>query len=168
MIAGIAVIALSMVGEARAEMVKSFRDWTLYVYQDRDGKLCYIASLPTKQEGNYSNRDQPAAFVSRLPTNPPKEEVSVQPGYSFKAGSEVDVVVDGSATFKFFTQGENAWARTPRDDQTLIAAMRRGGAMTVKGTSTRDTFSLDTYSLLGFTAAYNAMNDACKDARSGR
>jgi hypothetical protein len=148
-------------------MVRSYRDWTLYVHQDQDGKLCYIASLPTKQEGNYSNRDQPAAFVSRLPTTPAKEEVSIQPGYSYKSGSDVAVVVDSSDSFSFFTQGEHAWARTPRDDQNLIAAMRRGSAMTVRGTSIRDTFSLDTYSLLGFTAAYNAMNDACRNARSG-
>jgi hypothetical protein len=31
----------------------------------------------------------------------------------------------------------------------------------VRGTSTKGTYSLDTYSLLGFTAAYQAMTDAC-------
>jgi hypothetical protein len=34
--------------------------------------------------------------------------------------------------------------------------------MTVKGTSSRDTLTLDTYSLKGFTAAHNAANKACK------
>ena len=33
--------------------------------------------------------------------------------------------------------------------------------MTVKGSSMRDTASLDTYSLSGFTAAYEAMRGAC-------
>ena len=37
--------------------------------------------------------------------------------------------------------------------------------MTVRGTSTRDTYSLDTYSLSGFTAAYEAMRDACATSR---
>jgi hypothetical protein len=32
----------------------------------------------------------------------------------------------------------------------------------VRGTSVKGTFSLDTYSLLGFTAAYQAMVDACR------
>jgi hypothetical protein len=32
----------------------------------------------------------------------------------------------------------------------------------VRGTSTRRTYSLDTYSLLGFTAAYEAMVNACR------
>jgi hypothetical protein len=34
--------------------------------------------------------------------------------------------------------------------------------MTVRGTSAKGTFSVDTYSLLGFTAAYQAMTDACR------
>jgi hypothetical protein len=39
--------------------------------------------------------------------------------------------------------------------------MKRGTDMTVRGTSVKNTYSLDTYSLLGFTAAYKAMIDAC-------
>ena len=44
--------------------------------------------------------------------------------------------------------------------------MRRGVDMTVRGTSTKNTYSLDTYSLLGFTAAYEAMQEACNDRAS--
>ena len=149
---------------ARAEQVGSFRDWTAFVHQDRDGKLCYIVSEPKNQEGNYTRRGKAAVFVSRLPTDPPRLEVNVQPGYAYKQGLPVEVVVDSGPTFQLFTQGEHAWARDG-EDTALIEAMRAGSRMTVRGTSTRDTFSLDTFSLLGFTAAYNAMMDACKDAR---
>jgi hypothetical protein len=38
--------------------------------------------------------------------------------------------------------------------------------MTVRGTSTLSTYSLDTYSLLGFTAAYDAMVEACTGSTS--
>ena len=40
--------------------------------------------------------------------------------------------------------------------------MKAGSDLTVRGTSTRDTFSLDTFSLLGFTAAHQAMVQACQ------
>jgi tRNA(Leu) C34 or U34 (ribose-2'-O)-methylase TrmL len=161
-IAAAALVILGTAVPAAAEMVGSFQDWTLYVHEDDAGKLCYVASLPTRQSGNYTSRGQAAAFVSRLPTRPPREEVSVQPGYNYKSGSEVQVVVDDSRKFTMFTQGEHAWAHEG-EDPTLIDAMRRGLEMTVRGTSTRDTFSLDTYSLRGFTAAYNAMQEACPD-----
>jgi hypothetical protein len=86
--------------------------------------------------------------------------VSVQPGYSFKPGSTVEIRIGGKR-WDFFTQGEHAWANTDDEDRQVIAAMKDGSDMTVRGTSTLDTFSLDTYSLLGFTAALEALRDAC-------
>jgi hypothetical protein len=60
-----------------------------------------------------------------------------------------------------FTRGEHAWTKSREADEALINAMKRGSNMTVRGTSAKRTYSLDTYSLLGFTAAYQAMVDAC-------
>jgi len=40
--------------------------------------------------------------------------------------------------------------------------MRAGLTMVVKGTSSRGTLTTDTYSLRGFTAAYDAMQKACE------
>lgn len=159
------ILALSVlqVQPALAQTPKflgSHRDWTVYEVEDGKGKVCYIASEPTKQDGNYSRRGNPAVLVARLPGEPPSEQVSIQPGYTYKEKSAVEVKVEGR-DFELFTQGEHAWAKTDADDQALITAMRRGLTMTVKAVSTRDTFSLDTYSLNGFSSAYQAMQDAC-------
>jgi hypothetical protein len=159
----LATALMAGIATAAAAQVGTFRDWSTYVHEDRDGRLCYIVSEPKGQEGSYSRRGKAAAFVSRLPTNPPRFEVNVQPGYTYKPGSVVEVTIDGRK-FTLFTRDEHAWAREG-EDATVIEAMRGGSRMTVRGTSTRDTYSLDTYSLLGFTAAYNAMVEACKDAR---
>lgn len=161
-LAGIAVTTVQAQTAAAQtpKFLSNHRDWTVYEVEDGSGKICYIASEPTNQEGNYSRRGNPAVLVARLPGDPPSEQVSVQPGYTYRDGSTVDVNIEGQ-TFQLFTQGEHAWARTDEDDRALIAAMRRGLTMTVRGTSTRDTYSLDTYSLAGFTAAFEAMRDAC-------
>jgi len=39
--------------------------------------------------------------------------------------------------------------------------MIRGAEMVIAGESSRGTQTTDTYSLLGFTAAHEAMNEAC-------
>lgn len=150
--------------EAPPKLIDNFTDWMLYSFQNEQGQVCYIASLPTKEDGNYTRRGPAAVLVAKLPLPSPgeNEQVSVQPGYSYLKGSSVDVTV-GDQKFSLFTDGEHAWANTPDDDQKLIAAMRRGAEMQVKGTSIKETFSLDTYSLRGFTAAYNAMKDTCAD-----
>lgn len=157
------VVATGGAATAAAQTPKflaNHRDWTVYEVADPKGKICYIASEPKNQEGNYSRRGNPAVLVARLPGNPPSEQVSVQPGYTYKKDSAVEVTIEGRS-YQLFTQGEHAWARTDADDRALIEAMRAGSTMTVRGTSTRDTFSLDTYSLAGFTAAHEAMRDAC-------
>ena len=146
---------------ASPQFLGTYRDWNLQVYDDGDtGKVCYISSEPTKEDGDYTRRGPAAVLVAKLPMDEPNEQVSVQPGYGFKQGSNVDVNVDGRK-FELFTRGEHAWTMSPDDDKTLIDAMKRGSKMTVRGTSTKDTYSLDTYSLIGFTAAYQKMRDAC-------
>ena len=143
------------------KFLASHRDWTVYLVEGERGRVCYIASEPTKQEGTYKARGNPAVLVALLPGEPPSEQVSVQPGYSYRKGSSVELSI-ANRRFELFTQGEHAWARTDADDKALIDAMRKAGSMVIKGTSVRDTTSTDTYSLGGFGAAYEAMRDACK------
>ena len=155
-------------GERRApvpEFVGTHRDWNVYKFRDADETICYMASEPKKQEGNYTRRGNPAVLVTRRPEPRVVYEVSVQPGYSYAEGSDAEVQIDRQK-FVLFTRGEHAWAPREQDDQSLINAMKRGANMTVRGTSSRDTYSLDTYSLQGFTAAYEAMVDACSGSSS--
>ncbi|HLT03123.1 MAG TPA: invasion associated locus B family protein [Geminicoccaceae bacterium] len=142
------------------EFLGTHRDWNVYAFTEDNQKICYIASEPKKQEGDYTRRGNPAVLVTRRPGSPAVDEVSVQPGYSYLEGSEVKVDVDGR-DFMLFTRGEHAWTKSQEADRALINAMKRGVDMTVRGTSTKKTYSLDTYSLLGFTAAYEAMVNAC-------
>jgi len=161
---GASVASVPLQGRAQSstspQFVQTYRDWNLYTYDNGDGKVCYIASEPTKEEGNYSRRGPAAVLVAKLPMDPPNEQVSVQPGYAYLDGSNVEVTL-GSNTYALFTRGEHAWAMTAEDDSKLVEEMKKGTEMSVRGTSTKETYSVDTYSLLGFTAAYQAMRDAC-------
>lgn len=148
------------------QFLGTHRDWNVYKFADGDQTICYIASEPTKQEGNYTRRGRPAVLVTRRPGSRAVDEVSVQPGYSYLDGSEVEVKVDGNGDFELFTRGEHAWTKSEEADQELIQVMKGGADMTVRGTSTKETFSLDTYSLMGFTAAYEAMTEACSGEQS--
>lgn len=155
--------SLLLAGEALAQtpqFLGEFRDWFLYAYDEAEGKTCYIASKPTEEAGNWNRRGPAAVLVSRLPIPGTGEQVSVQPGYSFKTNSTVQLKI-GNQEWQLFTQGEHAWANTDEEDQAIIRAMQGGSDMSVRGTSQLDTYSLDTYSLLGFTAAFEAMRDAC-------
>jgi invasion protein IalB len=157
------VLSLAMlvpsVAQAAPKLLSNHQDWNLYVVEGGE-KLCYIASEPKKQEGNYTSRGNPFIIVARIPSNPPIDEVSIRVGYTYKKGSEVSVRIDDTP-FSFFTNDEQAWAKSADDDKKAIVAMRRGRQAVVRATSTRDTNSIDTYSLSGFTDAYNALTAAC-------
>lgn len=153
-------VALVPFAPAWAGFVERFRDWSVYVHEDSSGRICFVTSEPIKQEGNFARRGRPRLFVTQFGGDRPRQEVSVDPGYTYRKGSTVEAVIDG-ARFELFTDRDRAWARSSEDDAKIIAAMRRGNQMTVRGTSVRDTWSLDTYSLAGFSAALKAMVEIC-------
>jgi len=154
------IAAVSSANAADVEFVDTFKDWTVYT-ADQDGqKICYIASRPSKEEGNYSRRGDVATLVTHIPGGNAVNEVSIQSGYEYKAGVDVELKIDRKQ-FRMFTDGEHAWAKTVQDDNAIISAMRRGKQMVVVGRSSRNTLTTDSYSLLGFTAAFRRMVESC-------
>ena len=52
------------------EFLGSHRDWNVYAFTEDSHKICYMASEPTKQEGDYTRRGNPAVLVTRRPGSP--------------------------------------------------------------------------------------------------
>lgn len=163
----IAISALVAVGlglaaasaTAAQQTLGSFQDWTAFT-DGSERRICYIGSVPKKKEGNYTARGDTYVLATHRPGEKVFGEISVEAGYSYKPGSEVEISIDGQ-TFKLFTQGGNAWAYDEKADRALLDAMRAGRQMVVKGTSTRGTLTTDTYSLAGFSAALQSIDKAC-------
>ena len=88
------------------------------------------------------------------------EVVSFQAGYRFKEETQINVRIEGDS-YKLFTDSGMAWAWNEEGDKNLIASMRKGRKMVVVGTSWRGTETTDTYSLYGFTKAYNEILHSC-------
>lgn len=148
---------------APAEEIKVigvFQDWTAYRTTQAGKKLCYMASEPKKDEGKYKKRGRIYAMVSHRPATKATNVVSIHAGYKFKEGSTVEVAIGGD-TVALFSHGDTAWASNGDDDRKLVKAMKAGSKMIVRGVSWRGTKTKDTYSLLGFTAAYKGIGKAC-------
>jgi len=155
------VLLVAVPGDAQeVERLGVFKDWTAYRTQQGGKNLCYMASVPTKDEGDYTSRGKMYAMVSHRPATKALNVVSVHAGYTYKTDSEVTVAI-GGATWQLFVHGDTAWASDAADDAALVQAMRAGSTMVIKGTSSRGTLTTDTYSLSGFTAAHNTIGKAC-------
>ena len=115
---------------------------------------------PTEKKGNYSKRGDVYIQITHRPGDKIRDEVSVTAGYTYKEDAPVIVNIHGSR-FEMFTKGDNGWLSSTDDDGKLVQAMIKGAKMEVRGRSTRNTLTVDTYSLSGFTAAYRAASRAC-------
>ena len=158
------LVLTSLSGQAYAgdtDLIGQYGDWSSHQYKENGKSVCYMASKPAKDEGNYTRRGDIFAFITHRKSDGTKNEFSYAAGYPYKKDSEVKVNIDSKWKFTLFTDGENAWTAGPSEDKKLIDAIRRGSKMTVVGYSKRGTKTTDTYSLKGSSKAHEAINNAC-------
>lgn len=156
--AGLLMAGAAEAGEPR--LVASHGAWSAYVFTEDGNKVCYMASQPQKAEGNYSKRGEIFALVTHRPAEGSKDVFSFITGYSYKAGSDAIVKVNGKR-FVLFTQDDTAWATDSETDKQIADAIRAGSDMIVEGVSSRGTQTKDTFSLKGSSAAYDVISKEC-------
>jgi hypothetical protein len=152
-----------------AERVAAHTDWSVFVAGNP--KECYIVSPPSKSTATRDgqpvevNRGDIRLFVTFRPGEGVTNEVSFTGGYPFRDESAVKIEV-GTESFQLGIGSGDAngwaWPETPAEDQELVSAMRRGATATLTGTSQRGTTTVDTFSLMGFTAAVNDAEARCE------
>jgi invasion protein IalB len=136
--------------------------WTAFTYTENKQPVCYIAAKPDKSEGNYTARDEVMLLVTHRPAEKAFDVVSMVAGYQYRQDTDAVMTV-GSQKYELFTVGsDRAWARDSKIDRAIAQSMIKGNTAVVRGTSSRGTLTTDTFSLSGFTAAYQAINAACK------
>lgn len=163
-LAAIACAAAFTVAPASAQdqqRIGAFKFWSAFTTNGPDGKVCWAATAPVDAEFSGGDRGDVFLMVSSYPKSGVSGEVSLISGYSYDEGKTVQAKV-GSDTFSFFAVGDGAWLETRQEEQRMIRAMKAGLDATVTGYASKGGRSTDKFSLLGFTAAFNAAADACK------
>lgn len=141
-------------------LLQQYNDWEAYRYDNNGQVTCYILSKPKTLAPTNRNHGDVFFFLTSRPADDVTNEVSVLVGYPFAPDSTVIVDIDGRE-FNLFTKDDGAWVETPQDEAQLVAAMRAGSRMTVKGKSARGTETTYTFSLSGVTAGSNRIAQNC-------
>ncbi len=130
--------------------------WNFIVEDD----YCYVGSKPTITEiEEGKKRDITYILVYRI-NKSPDAIVQIEAGYPYDQKKTVEVKIDKSL-YKFFSEEETPETAWTKKDQEVIFAMKKGITLIVKGYSSRGTITIDTYTLKGFTAAYNKLTKDC-------
>ena len=165
-LAGLLAGAALAAGPAAAQtprQIAEFGAWTAFAYEQRGGPVCYVASRATSEKGGPRGREggrEAFLLVTHRPAEKTWGEVSIVPGYTYRKDDAPTARI-GNDSFTLFAKEDSAWARD-EDDPRLVEAMKRGTEMVVTGTPSRGSDSTDSFSLMGFTKAYEAIDKACR------
>lgn len=143
-------------------LIGEFNDWTAAALGTGAQQICYAFTRPQgNSQGAPPNRTLVMLTVTHRPEG--RDQISFRAGYAYPRNAAVEVTV-GTANFEFFTAGSDAFAR---EAAPVIAAFRRGSTAAVAGPAPqgRQGRVTDTFSLRGFTAAYEAISRECPPAR---
>ena len=123
----------------------------------KENDYCYIGSLPVNSDiPEGKKRGDVYILVYRI-NNDPETIIQINSGYPYKSGESVNVKID-KKNYEFFVDEDNAWTN---NDKEVVYAMKKGVKLTVSGISSRGTKTVDTYTLNGFTVAYNKLTKDC-------
>lgn len=139
----------------------TFQSWTAYSFQGTDGKVCYMADEPAKSVGKYTYRDDVFLSVTHRPNDKTFDVVSMQAGFTYKKGTKPTLRVDNHKAVNLEAVKDMAWVKEATSDKKLVQDMIQGGEAIAYGQSQRGTKITDTFSLKGFTKAYETINEAC-------
>ncbi|WP_108662363.1 invasion associated locus B family protein [Acuticoccus kandeliae] len=156
----ITVLPFSAAAQSAPTLIQQFGDWEAYRFESNGQTSCYILSKPKTLNPSNRNHGDVFFFLTSRPAENVTNEVSILVGYPFAPDSTVIVDIDGQE-FSLFTKDDGAWVESTAEEQQLVAAMRAGRAMSVRGKSARGTDTSYSFSLSGVTAGSNRISNGC-------
>ena len=157
------LFCLLIVTEASAQEIKKvgkFKDWETIVVTDGAKKLCFAQSKPVLQSPKKNKRES-RLFVSFRPNEKVKDEISTTSGYEYNKKNSI-TAKSGKKKFKFDISQDNfAWIADQKIERKMIRAMKAGSRIMITGYNQKGSQTIDHYSLMGFSKAYNAAKKSC-------
>ena len=140
--------------------VGKFKDWEAMIIVEQTGKVCFAQSIPVLQSPKSNLRDA-RMFVSFRPGEKVSNEISITGGYEFNKKNSI-IATSGKSNYKFDIAQEGfAWIADNKLENKMIKTMKRGSRIMITGYNQKGSQTIDHYSLLGFTKAYNAAKTSC-------
>ena len=140
--------------------VGKFKDWETMVLAEESGKVCFAQSIPVLPAPKKNKREA-RLFVTFRPGEKVKNEISTTSGYEFNKNNSV-TATSGNNKFKFDIKQQGfAWMTSKKKENIMVKIMKKGSRIMVTGYNEKGSQTIDHYSLLGFTKAYNTAKKAC-------
>ena len=156
--------SITLLNTAVAEEVKTigkFKNWETIVFTSDDlKKVCFAQSKPVLQSPKKKNREA-RLFVSFRPSDKIVDEVSTTSGYEYNKQNSI-TAKSGKNKYKFdISKQKFAWIADGKIEKKMIKLMKKASRIMVTGYNKSGSQTIDHYSLMGFTKAYNTAKKSC-------
>ena len=152
-----------IINHVNAEEIKKIlknKNWETYVVKNESGKICFAQSIPILQAPKTNPREA-RLFVTFRPNEKISDEISITSGYEYNKKNSI-TARSGKYRYKFDISQENfAWMANIKKEKKMIKTMKKGSRLMVTGYNQKGSQTIDHYSLLGFTKAYNSAKKSC-------
>ena len=157
------IILIFSISPSLAEEVKKigkYKDWEVIQLLDTSGKICFAQSKPVLQSPKKGDRDA-RLFVTFRPSDKIADEVSTTSGYEYNSQNSI-IASSGKSKYTFdIAQEDFAWISSNKIEKKIIKRMKKASRIMVTAYNKSGSQTIDHYSLLGFTKAYNTAKKSC-------
>ena len=137
-----------------------FKDWEAIMLSEESGKVCFAQTKPVLQSPKGETREA-RLFVTFRPNEKISDEVSITSGYEYNTQNSI-IASSGKSKYKFDISQDNfAWISSNKVEKKMIKTMKKGSRIMITAYNKSGSQTIDHYSLLGFTKAYNAAKKNC-------
>jgi len=153
-------LSSSSVLSEELKKIGKFKDWEAMVLNNNSEKICFAQTKPVLQSPKGQKREA-RLFVSFRPKDKIIDEISTTSGYEYNTQNSIRAR-SGKYKYKFDISQEGfAWIADNKIEKKMIRTMKKGSRIMVTGFNKSGSQTIDHYSLLGFTKAYNAAKKNC-------
>ena len=157
---GIFIFSINYVSAEELKKIGKSKDWETLVLIKDDGLTCFAQTKPVLQSPKANKRES-RLFVSFRPNDKIVDEVSTTSGYEFNSQNSI-LATSGKKKYKFdIAQDSFAWISSNKVEKKIIKTMKKGSRIMVTAYNKSGSQTIDHYSLLGFTKAYNIAKKSC-------
>ena len=154
------IFSINYVSAEELKKISKSKDWETLVLIKDDGLTCFAQTKPLLQSPKADKREA-RLFVSFRPSDKVADEISTTSGYEFNSQNSI-LAKSGKKKYKFdIVQDNFAWISSNNVEKKMIKTMKKGSRIMITAYNKSGSQTIDHYSLLGFTKAYNIAKKSC-------
>ena len=154
------IISISFAQSEDLKKLGKFKDWEAAMFFGDSGKVCIAQSRPVLQSPKKGDREA-GLTISFRPEEKIFDEVSITSGYEYNSQNSI-IATSGKSKYKFDIAQDNfAWISSNKIEKKIVKRMKQASRIMITAYNKSGSQTIDHYSLMGFTKAYNAAKKSC-------